>query len=415
MKRGFFYSIFGTTLILVLGVTACIREPKQATNNTNVEEMAPPTVGANELAVPLTIPVVDALFHSDEGFSKALKEKLNLNDDQIQKLKTMAREETGKLYETGPDEYKGSTSTARELAAQKVKEIIGEEKLSEFGSLVRERWGGGIDADGSDINLTGEPNSVPTDSRIVVNSPAYRMDVFEKGKLIKTYKIGIGYPEFPIPTGLRKADTIIFNPSWVPPDEPWVESSTKVKPGETVPPGSKLNPLGMAKIPIGPPSLIHGGKPAQKLGTFASHGCVGLTDSQVQDFAKILARLGNATLTDAQIRAYTKDKTKTQNVKLDTPVQVELRYEPVVVQDGKVHIYRDVYDREPNLRNTLEIVLDIHGVSLDKLTEAERTQLLEGVNKISEKKEKEVIVEVAALKGKGYPAPVALNTGGAKK
>ena len=56
-------------------------------------------------------------------------------------------------------------------------------------------------------------SSIPVDKRIVVNIPAFRMDLFEDGKLIKSYKIGIGYPEFPLPTGVRKAETIIFNPT----------------------------------------------------------------------------------------------------------------------------------------------------------------------------------------------------------
>jgi hypothetical protein len=65
---------------------------------------------------------------------------------------------------------------------------------------------------------------IPQGTRVVINAPAFRMDLFEDGKLTKTYKIGIGYPEFPLPTGLRIADTIIFSPTWTPPDEPWVES-----------------------------------------------------------------------------------------------------------------------------------------------------------------------------------------------
>ncbi|MGH9769268.1 MAG: L,D-transpeptidase, partial [Blastocatellia bacterium] len=105
------------------------------------------------------------------------------------------------------------------------------------------------------------PNAVPNDTRIVINAPAYRLDLFENGKLIKSYQIGIGYPEFPLPTGMRTANAIIFNPTWTPPDEPWVESPrSKVKVGQKVPAGSKLNPLGPVKIPIGLPSLIHGGK-----------------------------------------------------------------------------------------------------------------------------------------------------------
>src|SRR5204863_5680330 len=127
------------------------------------------------------------------------------------------------------------------------------------------------------------PNAVPRDTRIVVNIPAFRMDVFAKGSLIKSYKIGIGYPQFPLPTGLRKAQLIIFNPTWTPPDSPWVDTMKNVARGETVEAGSKLNPLGPIKIPIGLPSLIHGGKPLSKICTFASHGCVGMTNSQIKD------------------------------------------------------------------------------------------------------------------------------------
>jgi len=67
------------------------------------------------------------------------------------------------------------------------------------------------------------PNAVPTDTRVVVNIPAYRMDLFEEGQLVKTYQVGIGTPEFPLPTGLRKAESVIFNPTWTVP--------TKLAPG----------------------------------------------------------------------------------------------------------------------------------------------------------------------------------------
>src|SRR2546423_15240111 len=36
------------------------------------------------------------------------------------------------------------------------------------------------------------PNAVPKDTRIVVNIPAFRMDVFRQVTLLKSYKIGIG-------------------------------------------------------------------------------------------------------------------------------------------------------------------------------------------------------------------------------
>jgi hypothetical protein len=228
--------------------------------------------------------------------------------------------------------------------------------------------------------------------------------------------------------------------------------------GQKVDAGSKLNPLGPIKIPIGGPSLIHSGKSPAKLGTFASHGCVGLTTPQVQDFAKVLAQLGGAHLTDAELTDYARDKTQTKQFKLNQPVPVELRYETIVVEDGKLHIYRDVYDQETNTEENLRAVLAANGVQLDDLTEGERTQVFDALAQMSgksgagavrptslskespspvaspksspllaEKKlnsgkkataigknQKEVVIEIAALRGKGYPSPVAFDTGSGK-
>jgi lipoprotein-anchoring transpeptidase ErfK/SrfK len=387
--------------------------------------------------VPVTLPVLDAMF-TDENFAGELKSKLNLTDEQIEKLRQTAREATANLDES--DE--GSTAAARRRAEEQIKAIVGDEKAKELAGFVSGRWAGGEDA----ALMNQKPNSVPTDTRIVVNAPAYRMDVFKDGKLVRTYKVGIGYPEFPLPTGMRKANEIIFNPTWTPPDEPWVKG--KVKPGQKVEAGSKLNPLGPIKIPIGLPSLIHGGKSTARLGTFASHGCVGLTSPQVQDFAMALAQISNTNLTGEDITKYEKAKTETKNVKLEQGIPVELRYETIVVEDGKLKIYRDVYERGTNTEENLRRVLEANGVSLDSLTEPERAQAMDALKKMAVdaggapvdgnvnsnssnassanknassqsdkvtrniKGEKEIVVEIAALKGKGYPAPVDLNTGG---
>ena len=284
---------------------------------------------------------------------------------------------------------------------------------------------------------------IPQGTRVVINAPAFRMDLFEDGKLIKTYKIGIGYPEFPLPTGLRIADTIIFSPTWTPPDEPWVESpNSKVKVGQKIEAGDKLNPLGPIKIPIGLPSLIHGGKAPAQIGSFASHGCVVLTNPQVRDFAKHLARLGGTQISDEQIAEYEKNRTETRPVKLGRAVTVELRYETVTVEDGKLHIYRDVYDRGANTEDNLRNVLQAYGVTVDQLSEGQRSQVTNALSQMARgasgkpvikpasadrsgsesgkvtrtiKGGKEVVIEIAALRGKGYPAPVNLDAGVASK
>jgi lipoprotein-anchoring transpeptidase ErfK/SrfK len=300
------------------------------------------------------------------------------------------------------------------------------------------------------------PNTVPTDSRVVVNAPAYRMDVFENGRLIKSYKIGIGYPQFPLPTALRKANAIIFNPTWTPPNEPWVGKMKNVTVGESIPAGSNLNPLGPIKIPIGLPSLIHGGKPLYKIGTFASHGCVGLTSPQVRDFAKFLGQIGGAPLTDEDLARYARNRTQTRQVKLSQDVPVELRYETIMVEDGKLHIYRDVYNQDTNTEVDLRAVLAAYGVKFEGLTEEEQTLALDALAQLAgrstakivrptaltkpspsptaspspassaadrkaakeaaraKRNQKEIVIEIAALSGKGYPAPVDLDSGGAK-
>ncbi|MBD0326836.1 MAG: L,D-transpeptidase, partial [Pyrinomonadaceae bacterium] len=358
-------------LALTFCIAGCVTQPTNTNNSTNstttntTTNTAPETAKTNATAADdpaVTLPLLDAFFH-DETFANELKTKLQLTDEQIERLRKTSREETGKLRETDADDYSGTTSAARARAAEQIKAIIGEDKTRQLTTFIRDRWSGANNGDASNASTTnatdasgsnaahaskGKPNAVPTDTRIVVNAPAYRMDVFEGGRLVKSYKIGIGYPEFPLPVGQRRANTIIFNPTWTPPDEPWVEASNKVKPGEKIEAGSKLNPLGPIKIPIGLPSLIHGGKSTAKLGGFASHGCVGLTTPQVQEFARMLAGLAGTELTDEQIMAHAKTPKETKEVKLARAVPVELRYETIVVEDGKLHVYRDVYDRGTN-------------------------------------------------------------------
>jgi lipoprotein-anchoring transpeptidase ErfK/SrfK len=443
----------------LLAVAGCATQPtgnanSNATTNTattNAPTSAPATAAnrANVNYLPVTLPVLDALFYEDESFKAALKDRLKLTDEQIAQLQKIARDETAKLNEGGSAEYSGTTTAATASAAARIKEVIGEEKAQQLSDLIRERWGGKT----ADANATSaEANAVPKDTRIVVNAPAYRMDVFENGQLVKTYKVGIGYPEFPLPTGTRDAKQIIFNPTWTPPYSPWVKETSEVKKGQTVKAGSSANPLGIAKIPIGQPSLIHGGKSLAQIGGFASHGCVGLTDAQMKEFVQLLARIGGASLSEEQLTDYIKNKSETKTVQLGNNVTVDLRYETIVVEDGKLYIYRDVYDHDTNTADHLQQVLKAYGVTLEQFSEAERQQTMAALQEMSRdargrtdqeqggananaspspqksgKKEeakapevtravkgkKEIVIEVAALKGKGYPAPVALNTGGA--
>jgi murein L,D-transpeptidase YcbB/YkuD len=437
------YKIFQIALcclVLSLSVACTV----QTTNtNTNANISAPPTASPSPTAsrvtatrnAQLTLPLLDALLR-DDAFVNQVKSKLQLTDEQVDQLKQAASAKLTQLRESNAEEQEGNATEAREIATQRIASIIGENKTNELANVASDFWARGAEEGdkGTGAEMPTTPNSVPTDTRVVVNIPGFRMDLFRDGSLVKSYKIGIGYPQFPLPQGLRKAQTIIFNPSWTPPDSPWVAQMKNVTPGEKIEPGSSLNPLGPIKIPIGLPSLIHGGKSPAKLGQFASHGCVGLTTTQVKDFAKLLAEASGTKLSDVNIANYLQDKTQTRAVKLGKTIPVELRYETIVIEDGKLHIYKDVYDQGTNTEDNLRRVLEANGMRLEDLSADERTQITDALNAMSAhpkqlsqpspeesknkkekakppKKEKEVVLTLASLKSKGYPAPVNFDTG----
>ena len=60
------------------------------------------------------------------------------------------------------------------------------------------------------------------DIRITINIPAFQLTLWQGGKEVRTYEIGIGRKEFTLPSGLRYGRQIIFNPEWIPPDSEWV-------------------------------------------------------------------------------------------------------------------------------------------------------------------------------------------------
>src|SRR5215207_1208175 len=145
---------------------------------------ATPAAGGTSAAanLPVTLPVLDAMF-ADEAFAGELKSKLQLTDEQVESLRKVAGEERANLDEEGAQS--GTTAAATGRASEKIQSVVGAEKAAAFNSFVSERWSGGTAAAAAP---DAKPNSVPSDTRVVVNAPAYRMDVFQDGKLVKTYK-----------------------------------------------------------------------------------------------------------------------------------------------------------------------------------------------------------------------------------
>ena len=133
-----------------------------------------------------------------------------------------------------------------------------------------------------------DPNE--PDIRVTLNVPSFRLTLWQNGKEVKSYFVGVGLKDYPIYIGEREATEIIWNPAWIPPPSAWVSERKGVRPGEFIKASDPRNPLGKMKIPLGDRYLIHQAAKTTDVGNLVSHGCVRMLRSDLYDLAeKIVA------------------------------------------------------------------------------------------------------------------------------
>jgi lipoprotein-anchoring transpeptidase ErfK/SrfK len=213
---------------------------------------------------------------------------------------------------------------------------------------------------------------------ITVDIPAFRLTLWQNGKEVRTYEIGIGRNSFPLPVGEREATGIIWNPEWIPPDSSWVEENEDVEPGERIEADDTRNPLGKMKIPLGGAILIHEAAKPSDIGRLVSHGCVRMLTEDIFDLAEKMIRARSLPVTRAQIEQ-AKMSTERLSVKLDPPVWVDINYDTEVVEGGVLHLFPDVYNRSLNHIDALRQELIGSGVDSALLDEQMLRQMLERV------------------------------------
>jgi hypothetical protein len=110
-----------------------------------------------------------------------------------------------------------------------------------------------------------------------------------------SFQVSLGSQEHPTPRGLFALRRVVRNPRFTP--GPALRAR-----GQRAHPPSSDGPLGVAKIPFGPPSIaVHGGAHPLALGTPATLGCVGARDADLLDLLAFLDR-GRA-LASPELRA----------------------------------------------------------------------------------------------------------------
>jgi lipoprotein-anchoring transpeptidase ErfK/SrfK len=112
---------------------------------------------------------------------------------------------------------------------------------------------------------------------VTVSRAERRARVFRRGKLVRTYTVAVGSPEFPTPTGEFVVQTMQKNPAWNVPQSEWAGSLA----GQSIPSGDPRNPLVARWIGFNGSVGFHGTASGGSLGSAASHGCIRMAPSDV--------------------------------------------------------------------------------------------------------------------------------------
>ena len=218
------------------------------------------------------------------------------------------------------------------------------------------------------------------DIRLTLNVPSFRLTLWQNGKEIKSYYVGVGMKDYPIYIGRREAAEIIWNPAWIPPASDWVSSHKGVRPGQVIKAGDPRNPLGRLKIPLGESYLIHQAASTNDVGNLVSHGCVRVLRADLYDLSEKIIAARSVPISPERIAA-AKRSFKTLDVHLDEPLPVDINYDTLVVEGGVLHIYPDVYDRGMNRPASLRAELVSSRVDVSKLDDETMEQMLAQVTK----------------------------------
>ena len=121
-----------------------------------------------------------------------------------------------------------------------------------------------------------QENSLHPKRRIVVSIPDRKLAVEENGRVIRIFSTAVGARKTPSPSGSYQIVQRLTDPTWY----------TK---GKVVPPGS-ANPLGTRWLGLSLKGYgIHGTNNPSSIGRNASHGCIRMRNSDVEQLFDMVA------------------------------------------------------------------------------------------------------------------------------
>jgi len=114
---------------------------------------------------------------------------------------------------------------------------------------------------------------------LIVDRDDFRLRVYEELELDETYAVGVGQAGHETPAGSYEITSKAVDPDWYVPDEPWAGD----KAGEVIPADDPENPIVSRWLGIEDGVGIHGTDEPDSIGTRASHGCIRMRVSEVEE------------------------------------------------------------------------------------------------------------------------------------
>ena len=112
---------------------------------------------------------------------------------------------------------------------------------------------------------------------VTVSRADRRARLFRRGALVTSYRVAVGQPGYPTPTGRFTVQAMQTNPVWNAPNSEWAGELA----GQSIPPGDPRNPLVARWIGFNGAVGFHGTKSLASLGRAASRGCVRMSREDV--------------------------------------------------------------------------------------------------------------------------------------
>jgi murein L,D-transpeptidase YcbB/YkuD len=214
-----------------------------------------------------------------------------------------------------------------------------------------------------------EPVDTSTTLRLVLNVPAYRLDVFEQGRVTRSIDVAVGQPRYRTPLGHFRIDYAVWNPWWRPPDSYWARKERPQAPGWS-------NPVGRVKLHVTGLVFLHGTPLEGSLGTAASHACVRMANADAIALARLIHAQAGPPMPATLLDELVADTSRTRTLTLSQSVPVDIEYALAEVRGADLVLYFDVYRyagrsvpdaREQAVRALQAIGTDTASIDVDRL------------------------------------------------